>query len=96
VVRHTVAYTLSGQGSEGCSRPSLAMKVARGWRPWAKGDPLAVGDSRDPLLHAGEMRACSFLLGKTNLCQAIRGTQGPGLMPDGKQRFSRTASPSIT
>jgi S-(hydroxymethyl)glutathione dehydrogenase/alcohol dehydrogenase len=40
-------------------------------------------------LYTPECRACSFCLsGKTNLCQAIRGTQGRGLMPDGTSRFS--------
>jgi S-(hydroxymethyl)glutathione dehydrogenase/alcohol dehydrogenase len=40
---------------------------------------------------------CKFCLSrKTNLCQAIRSTQGKGLMPDGSSRFSSTASPSCT
>jgi S-(hydroxymethyl)glutathione dehydrogenase/alcohol dehydrogenase len=40
-------------------------------------------------LYTPECRACRFCLsGKTNLCQAIRATQGKGLMPDGTSRFS--------
>jgi len=40
-------------------------------------------------LYTPECRECEYCLsGKTNLCQAIRSTQGQGLMPDGTSRFS--------
>src|SRR5690606_6683577 len=46
------------------------------------------GDHVIPL-YTPECRACEFCLsGRTNLCQAIRATQGQGLMPDGTSRFS--------
>ena len=49
---------------------------------------VAVGDHVIPL-YTPECRQCKFCLsGKTNLCQAIRATQGKGLMPDGTSRFS--------
>ena len=49
---------------------------------------LSVGDHVIPL-YTPECRACKFCLsGKTNLCGAIRDTQGKGLMPDGSSRFS--------
>ena len=49
---------------------------------------LSVGDHVIPL-YTPECRACKFCLsGKTNLCAAIRDTQGKGLMPDGSSRFS--------
>jgi len=46
------------------------------------------GDHVIPL-YTPECRQCDYCLsGKTNLCQAIRATQGQGLMPDGTSRFS--------
>ena len=49
---------------------------------------LAKGDHVIPL-YTPECRQCSYCTsGKTNLCQAIRATQGQGLMPDGTSRFS--------
>jgi len=49
---------------------------------------LAKGDHVIPL-YTPECRQCSYCTsGKTNLCQAIRTTQGKGLMPDGTSRFS--------
>lgn len=54
---------------------------------------LAVGDHVIPL-YTPECRCCKFCLsGKTNLCQAIRSTQGRGLMPDGTSRFSKNGQP---
>jgi S-(hydroxymethyl)glutathione dehydrogenase/alcohol dehydrogenase len=50
---------------------------------------LEAGDHVIPL-YTAECRKCKFCLsGKTNLCQAIRATQGQGLMPDGTSRLSR-------
>ena len=49
---------------------------------------VKVGDHVIPL-YTPECRQCkSCLSGKTNLCTAIRATQGKGLMPDGTSRFS--------
>ena len=49
---------------------------------------LKVGDHVIPL-YTPECRECEYCLNpKTNLCQAIRETQGKGLMPDGTSRFS--------
>ena len=49
---------------------------------------VAPGDHVIPL-YVPECRQCEYCLsGKTNLCQAIRATQGKGLMPDGSSRFS--------
>ena len=54
---------------------------------------LSVGDHVIPL-YTPECRACKFCLsGKTNLCGAIRDTQGKGLMPDGSSRFSIAGKP---
>jgi len=54
---------------------------------------LAVGDHVIPL-YTAECRVCKFCTsGKTNLCQAIRATQGKGLMPDGTTRFSKDGKP---
>jgi S-(hydroxymethyl)glutathione dehydrogenase/alcohol dehydrogenase len=51
------------------------------------------GDHVIPL-YTPECRECSFCKsGKTNLCQAIRATQGQGLMPDGSSRFSLNGQP---
>ena len=48
-------------------------------------------------LYTLERRQCKFCLSrKTNLCQLIRGTQGKGLMPDAKGRFSLTQDPCTT
>jgi S-(hydroxymethyl)glutathione dehydrogenase/alcohol dehydrogenase len=55
---------------------------------------VAVGDHVIPL-YTPECGKCKFCKsGKTNLCQAIRATQGKGLMPDGSSRFSARASRS--
>jgi S-(hydroxymethyl)glutathione dehydrogenase/alcohol dehydrogenase len=51
------------------------------------------GDHVIPL-YTPECRECDFCLNpKTNLCQAIRATQGKGVMPDGTSRFSRAGKP---
>ncbi len=88
-VCHTDAYTLSGEDPEGLF-PSvlghegggIVMEVGEGV------SSVAVGDHVIPL-YTPECRQCKFCLsGKTNLCQAIRSTQGKGVMPDGTSRFS--------
>lgn len=88
-VCHTDAFTLSGDDPEGIF-PSVLGHEGGGvvMELGAGVSSVAVGDHVIPL-YTPECRKCKFCLsGKTNLCQAIRGTQGKGLMPDGSSRFS--------
>jgi S-(hydroxymethyl)glutathione dehydrogenase/alcohol dehydrogenase len=87
-VCHTDAYTLSGKDPEGLF-PSIlghegagvVVDVGPGVRSLKKGDHVIP-------LYTPECRECSYCQsGKTNLCQAIRATQGKGLLPDGTTRF---------
>jgi S-(hydroxymethyl)glutathione dehydrogenase/alcohol dehydrogenase len=88
-VCHTDAYTLSGADPEGLFPAILGHEgagVVVEVGPEVKS--LQPGDHVIPL-YTPECRQCKFCLsGKTNLCQAIRITQGQGLMPDGSSRFS--------
>src|SRR5246127_3239623 len=86
---HTDAYTLSGMDSEGIFPSILGHEGAGVVREVGHGvHSVAVGDHVIPL-YTPECRQCkSCLSRKTNLCTAIRGTQGKGLMPDGTSRFS--------
>jgi len=88
-VCHTDAYTLSGQDSEGLFPSILGHEGAGVVVEIGAGvTSVAVGDHVIPL-YTPECRQCkSCLSRKTNLCTAIRGTQGKGLMPDGTSRFS--------
>ena len=88
-VCHTDAYTLSGGDPEGLFPSILGHEGAGIVREVGNGvDTLQVGDHVIPL-YTPECRQCKFCLsGKTNLCGAIRETQGQGLMPDGTSRFS--------
>ena len=88
-VCHTDAYTLSGKDPEGLC-PSvfghegagIVQEVGEG------GTSVKPGDHVIPL-YTAECGKCKFCLsGKTNLCSAVRATQGQGLMPDGTRRFS--------
>ncbi len=86
---HTDAYTLSGADPEGIF-PSILGHEGAGVVVEVGPDvkSLAPGDHVIPL-YVPECRACDYCLsGKTNLCQAIRLTQGRGLMPDESSRFS--------
>lgn len=93
-VCHTDAYTLSGADPEGLFPIVLGHEgggVVVETGPGVTG--LAVGDHVIPL-YTPECRECKFCKsGKTNLCQAIRATQGQGLMPDGTSRFSKNGKP---
>ncbi len=85
---HTDAYTLSGKDPEGIF-PSILGHEGAGTvvevGPAVRN--LKVGDTVIPL-YTPECRECDYCLSqKTNLCQAIRSTQGKGLMPDGTSRF---------
>lgn len=86
---HTDAYTLDGLDSEGLFPSVLGHEGAGIVREVGKGvTSVAAGDHVIPL-YTPECRQCkSCTSGKTNLCTAIRGTQGQGLMPDGTSRFS--------
>ncbi|HAD10609.1 MAG TPA: S-(hydroxymethyl)glutathione dehydrogenase, partial [Porticoccaceae bacterium] len=88
-VCHTDAFTLSGEDPEGVFPAILGHEGA--------GVVVDVGPNVSSLkpgdhvipLYTPECRQCDFCLHpKTNLCQAIRSTQGQGVMPDGTSRFS--------
>jgi S-(hydroxymethyl)glutathione dehydrogenase/alcohol dehydrogenase len=86
---HTDAYTLGGLDSEGIFPVVLGHEGAGIVREVGAGvTSVKPGDHVIPL-YTPECRQCkSCLSGKTNLCTAIRATQGQGLMPDGTSRFS--------
>src|SRR5438552_4859372 len=93
---HTDKYTLSGADPEGLF-PSIlghegagvVVDVGPGVRTLKKGDHVIP-------LYTAECRQCkSCLSRKTNLCTAIRATQGNGLMPDGTSRFSKNGKPIL-
>jgi S-(hydroxymethyl)glutathione dehydrogenase/alcohol dehydrogenase len=88
-VCHTDAYTLDGLDSEGLFPSILGHEGAGIVREVGAGvTSVKPGDHVIPL-YTPECRQCkSCLSGKTNLCTAIRATQGKGLMPDGTSRFS--------
>jgi len=93
-VCHTDAFTLSGDDPEGLF-PSILGHEGAGVivdvGPGVKS--LQPGDHVIPL-YTPECRECDFCLHpKTNLCQAIRATQGRGMMPDGSSRFSLNGQP---
>jgi len=88
-VCHTDAFTLSGEDPEGIF-PSVLGHEGGGVVEEVGAGVTSVkpGDHVIPL-YTPECGKCSFCTsGKTNLCQAIRVTQGQGLMPDGSSRFS--------
>jgi S-(hydroxymethyl)glutathione dehydrogenase/alcohol dehydrogenase len=91
---HTDAYTLEGKDSEGIFPSILGHEGAGIVREVGAGVTSVVpGDHVIPL-YTPECRQCkSCLSGKTNLCTAIRATQGKGLMPDGTTRFSYKGQP---
>lgn len=88
-VCHTDAYTLSGADPEGLFPAILGHEGAGVVVEVGEGvKSVKVGDHVIPL-YTPECRNCEYCLsGKTNLCQAIRVTQGKGVMPDGSSRFS--------
>lgn len=88
-VCHTDAYTLSGKDPEGLFPAILGHEGAGIVVEVGKGvTSVKPGDHVIPL-YTPECRQCKYCLSqKTNLCQAIRATQGKGLMPDGTSRFS--------
>ncbi len=86
---HTDAFTLSGEDPEGLfpavlghEGAGVVVEVGKDVKSLKKGDHVIP-------LYTPECRQCEYCIsGKTNLCQAIRVTQGKGLMPDGTSRFS--------
>jgi S-(hydroxymethyl)glutathione dehydrogenase/alcohol dehydrogenase len=88
-VCHTDAYTLSGADPEGLfpsilghEGAGIVVEVGEGVTSLKQGDHVIP-------LYVPECRQCDYCLSfKTNLCQAIRLTQGRGMMPDGTSRFS--------
>ncbi|MEC8584510.1 MAG: S-(hydroxymethyl)glutathione dehydrogenase/class III alcohol dehydrogenase [Pseudomonadota bacterium] len=91
---HTDEFTLSGADPEGIFPAILGHEGAGVVVETGPGvTSMAVGDHVIPL-YTPECRQCAYCLsGKTNLCQAIRATQGQGLMPDGTSRFSFKGQP---
>lgn len=86
---HTDSFTLSGDDPEGLFPAILGHEGAGVVVDTGPGvASLRKGDHVIPL-YTPECRLCEYCLNpKTNLCQAIRSTQGQGLMPDGTSRFS--------
>ena len=86
---HTDAFTLSGGDPEGLFPTILGHEGAGVVVETGPGvTSVANGDHVIPL-YTPECRECEYCLNpKTNLCQAIRATQGQGVMPDGASRFS--------
>lgn len=93
-VCHTDAFTLSGEDPEGLFPSVLGHEGGAVVEEIGSGvESVAPGDHVIPL-YTPECGVCKFCTsGKTNLCQAIRATQGQGLMPDGSSRFSLHGKP---
>jgi S-(hydroxymethyl)glutathione dehydrogenase/alcohol dehydrogenase len=87
---HTDAYTLSGADPEGLFPSILGHEGAGVVVETGPGVTTLKRDDHVIPLYIPECRNCpACLSGKTNLCTAIRETQGRGVMPDGTSRFSR-------
>jgi S-(hydroxymethyl)glutathione dehydrogenase / alcohol dehydrogenase len=93
---HTDAFTLSGDDPEGEFPAILGHEGAGVVVDVGKNvSTLKKGDHVIPL-YTPECRVCEYCLNpKTNLCQAIRTTQGQGVMPDGSSRFSSNGTPIL-
>lgn len=93
-VCHTDAFTLSGGDPEGVFPAVLGHEGAGVVVQVGEGvTSVQPGDHVIPL-YTAECRQCLFCKsGKTNLCTAVRATQGKGLMPDGSTRFSYQGQP---
>jgi len=93
-VCHTDAFTLSGDDPEGLFPAVLGHEGAGVVVEVGEGvTSVAPGDHVIPL-YTAECGQCKFCTsGKTNLCSAVRATQGQGVMPDGTTRFSYNGEP---
>ncbi|MGC8120136.1 S-(hydroxymethyl)glutathione dehydrogenase/class III alcohol dehydrogenase [Marinobacter sp. VGCF2001] len=93
-VCHTDAFTLSGDDPEGIFPAILGHEGGGIVEQVGEGvTSVEVGDHVIPL-YTAECGKCKFCTsGKTNLCQAVRETQGKGLMPDGTTRFYKDGQP---
>jgi S-(hydroxymethyl)glutathione dehydrogenase/alcohol dehydrogenase len=93
-VCHTDAFTLSGDDPEGLFPVVLGHEGAGVVVEVGEGvTAVKPGDHVIPL-YTAECRECLFCTsGKTNLCVAVRATQGKGVMPDGTSRFSYQGKP---
>ena len=95
-VCHTDAFTLSGEDPEGAfpailghEGAGIVVEVGAGVKTLTPGDHVIP-------LYTPECGECKFCLNpKTNLCQAVRETQGKGMMPDGTSRFSLDGKPIL-
>ena len=93
---HTDYYTLSGADPEGIFPSILGHEGAGVVLEVGAGVTSLKRDDHVIPLYTPECRQCKFCLSrKTNLCQAIRATQGKGLMPDGTSRFSIDGQPIL-
>jgi len=91
---HTDYYTLSGADPEGIFPAILGHEGAGIVLETGPGVTSVKRDDHVIPLYTPECRQCKFCLSqKTNLCQAIRSTQGRGLMPDATSRFSLDGQP---
>ena len=96
VSAHTDAFTLSGDDPEGAfpailghEGAGVVVEVGAGVKSVRPGDHVIP-------LYTPECRECNFCLHpKTNLCQAIRETQGRGVMPNGSSRFTLDGEPIL-
>ena len=93
-VCHTDAFTLSGEDPEGVFPAILGHEGGGIVEQIGEGvTSVAVGDHVIPL-YTAECGVCKMCRsGKTNLCSAVRETQGKGLMPDGTTRFYKDGEP---
>ena len=93
-VCHTDAFTLSGEDPEGLFPVILGHEGGGIVEQVGEGvTSVSVGDHVIPL-YTAECGVCKFCTsGKTNLCSAVRETQGRGVMPDGTSRFYKDGQP---
>ena len=93
-VCHTDAFTLSGDDPEGVFPSILGHEGAGIVVEVGHGVSTLKPDDHVIPLYTAECGECEYCLNpKTNLCQAVRETQGQGLMPDGTSRFSLNGKP---
>jgi S-(hydroxymethyl)glutathione dehydrogenase / alcohol dehydrogenase len=93
-VCHTDEYTRSGADPEGIFPSVLGHEGAGVVVDIGPGVTSVTEEDHVIPLYTPECRECEYCLNpKTNLCQAIRATQGQGLMPDGTSRLSLNGEP---